>query len=524
MTDPILPPSGSAPDQQPTAAQAAAATGGPTVDVLGPSPRRRRRAPWLVGGGVALALVAGGVAWGVSWYTAEGAQAAEAVPADALAYVGLTVDPSGRQKLDALGTFQKFPQLKKALGLDGDLGSTDVAGALAALVVRDAGCPEVGEDSVKGWIGDRAGLAALPGDGDAVRPLLTLEVTDDAAAERDLKALAACSGDDQVGVAVKGDWAAVSDSAEHAQQALDAAASSSLADSADFDRWTSAAGDRGVVTGYLAPGSLGRLIKGATSAAGGLGTIAGVPDSALAEADLSPAAGLQIGFRDSAVQIDLVSEVRQAAGGGQVTLDGRPELLTRLPDETTIALGSPGASGGLPQEQRDRIVDGLATGLGSFLGGTSLRPALSSLIDIVTGGFSLSVGPQFFATKGERLPVALEVPGDGSNLTTLLRSVSDIVGQDLSRYVQITADDGRAVAGGDQEWSERVLAGGDLGGQPGFRAVTGGDPTGIVGYADLDPIIDSVDQQADLGPLDGFGLEVRSDGRTAHVHASLTTD
>src|SRR3954471_4971700 len=86
----------------------------PTDYLGGPSPaspHRGRR--WGLVGGAAVAVVAlaGATAWAVTQFLGAGAQPATAAPANTLAYVGLDLDPSGGQKIEALRTLRKFPAL-----------------------------------------------------------------------------------------------------------------------------------------------------------------------------------------------------------------------------------------------------------------------------------------------------------------------------------------------------------------------------------------------------------------------------
>ena len=74
--------------------------------------RTRRPAALVAGLGVLGLGLVGGAAFGAYWYLSDGAQAAEAFPADSVGYVGVTLDPSGQQKLAALQTAADQPQLQ----------------------------------------------------------------------------------------------------------------------------------------------------------------------------------------------------------------------------------------------------------------------------------------------------------------------------------------------------------------------------------------------------------------------------
>src|SRR3712207_2879500 len=138
--------------QQPTPADH-----GP-VEYLGgvePAERSRRGRGGLVAGGAAAVVALGAAgAWGVASFMSGGQEAAEVVPADALAYVSLNLDPDGGQKLEAYRTLKKFPALQKYL--DASSGGEDLRRALVEPILAEADCPGVTfEDDVAPWLGDR---------------------------------------------------------------------------------------------------------------------------------------------------------------------------------------------------------------------------------------------------------------------------------------------------------------------------------------------------------------------------------
>src|ERR687890_665636 len=93
---------------------------GPVEYLGGPEPtergRRSRGRTGLVAGGAAAVVALGAAgAWGVASFMSGGQEASEVVPADALAYVSLNLDPDGGQKLEAYRTLKKFPALQEYL-------------------------------------------------------------------------------------------------------------------------------------------------------------------------------------------------------------------------------------------------------------------------------------------------------------------------------------------------------------------------------------------------------------------------
>ena len=254
-------------DQQPTPAPQ-----GP-VEYLGgvePAERSRKgrgRSGLVAGGAAAVVALGAAGAWGVSSFMSGGQQAAAVVPADALAYVSLNLDPDGGQKLEAYQTLKKFPALEEYL--DASSGGEDLRRALVEPLLTEADCPGVSfEDDVAPWLGNALAVAAVPG-GDSVEPVGFLQVTDEDAATEGIETLAGCSpeddADDMGGTAFSDGWLVVAETDAKAQAAVDAAADGALEDDADYQRWVEEAGGAGIVTAYVAadaPASIMEAVDG----------------------------------------------------------------------------------------------------------------------------------------------------------------------------------------------------------------------------------------------------------------------
>ena len=227
---------------------------------VGPARRRRSGARKGLAAGAALVLVAGlGVGGYAAWsaFFATGPQPAEALPASTVGYLSVDLDPAGRQKLEARETLGKFP------ALDGRI-DTDSEGSLRESLfeqLQEAGaCPDLDwGDDVDPWLGDRFAVAAVDlGEQDdespsGVTPVLVVQVTDADLADEGLGAVVECAESDTVGWSIRGGWAVIAETAELAESVTDAAADAPLSDDADFQRWTGAAGDHGVLTAYASP-------------------------------------------------------------------------------------------------------------------------------------------------------------------------------------------------------------------------------------------------------------------------------
>src|SRR5690348_4643786 len=162
---------------QPPSDQPAAADAG--ADVLATEsqpPARGRRRGVLIGASVlAVALVGGGAALAASKLGGGGAQPDEAVPASAVGFVAVDLDPSAGQKVDFLRFARKFPDARTAIGSD-----DDVRKALFEALKKDGQIKGDWSSDVAPWLGDRAGFAVLPpaADGEDPSALVVLAVTD----------------------------------------------------------------------------------------------------------------------------------------------------------------------------------------------------------------------------------------------------------------------------------------------------------------------------------------------------------
>ncbi len=74
---------------------------------------RGRRAGLVAAAAAAVVVAVGAGAYGVVQLLAGGSSPATAVPADAVAYLSLDLDPSAAQKLEAFKILRKFPSIKE---------------------------------------------------------------------------------------------------------------------------------------------------------------------------------------------------------------------------------------------------------------------------------------------------------------------------------------------------------------------------------------------------------------------------
>lgn len=228
----------------------------PIPDPVDRKPRRRAAA---VAGVVAVASVVGVGAWAWQFWSAQGPQPAESLPADTLAYVAVDLAPPGGQKVAAYDALRKFPALKKDLKLGSE---DDLRRSLVDEVLQDSGC-EVDFDTIASWAGDRAALAVVP----VKKPemVVVVQVKDEAGAEEGLTEIERSCGDEDFGFALGEGWAVLARNKSVARQVLSDSEGATLAEDPDYLELTGAAGDAGVVTLFAAP-EAGRAVVDAVEA------------------------------------------------------------------------------------------------------------------------------------------------------------------------------------------------------------------------------------------------------------------
>ncbi|HTE72789.1 MAG TPA: DUF3352 domain-containing protein [Actinomycetes bacterium] len=430
----------------------------------------RRRAPWALvaaGGALVLGLVAG-VGWAVGSLSGGGAQPEDALPAGAIAFVKVDLDPSAGQKIDGFRFLRQFPSLRDHIPLDGD-----VRQVLFEAVAEDAGWGDVDYSSdVEPWLGDRLAVAGYPAGADRTTApaLVALQVTDADAAESGLLRLVDASaggvgGTRDIGFVVAGDYALIAESQELARRYADKAEQGSLAADPRFaedlgsveDGVAAVWVDNAAVAeeaGVLDPMGFG--LGGLATGRDGLGTSAGRTTmvARFAGPDVFEVVG-SVGGAEAAswathplTGLDVLPASTVAAVGIADGDELAPLLVesARRSAEDTAALDDGIAA--LEEESGIALPEDLAVLLGDNLVG-AIDAGESGAIGSVEGGVKVRTD----ASRAQRLLGPL-LSGDlGGPADVVLRTDGD-------SYVLATS--GRQAA--------RLVAPGDLGDQPGFAA------------------------------------------------------
>lgn len=371
----------------------------PEIEYLGPddagpdhegTPAHGRRWALVAGVTAGVLAIAAVAAWGATQYLSGGGPgAASAVPHDALAYVALDLDPSAGQKVEAYRTLRKFPAIREKIG-SGD----DLRRALIGAVLSASSCKNLSyDDDFAPWLGNHVAFALLPGSGKSGEPRaeLAVEVTDEDEAKKVIDAKGGCGQPDgpaDFGTAFTDDgYMVISEDDADAQGIVRDAASSSLAEDADYRHWVDEAGGEGIVTGYVAaeaPQALFRSFMG-MGGMGGMGM--GGPDMGWSS------------YQDS----------------GSVRLAGRAPVFGDSPSP------SPGLPDFSPRGPRPRF--------GMGMGGMSMLPMAPFMMGGPAGLFKDFKGAAFslrFADGALELETATSAVGDATTRDAGASGIKDL--------------------------------------------------------------------------------------------------
>jgi hypothetical protein len=507
-------------------------------EYLGTAPQRPdtadrgKRTAVLAVVAVAVVAVVGAGGWAALQLMSGGTSAATAVPSNAVGYVSLDLDPSAGQKIEAIKIMKKFPGLDKQL----DLGSKDdLRRWVFDKIQEDGSCDKVDySKDIEPWIGDRVALAAVPSGTDSVTPLVAVQVTDEDAARKGVEVLdGACPGaKDSSGTAFVGDYLVVSDTQKHADALASQAKESSLEDDADFQGWMDKAGDSGVVTMYAAPEALSVISKMEKNR----------PRMGKLANDFRGGAGV-VRFHDGGVEAEFV-------GGGLpkslAPKTGAAGADTATLPATTGAALSLAFRRGAVEDSMQSMADMLGTSVADLKAEAEAQTGLELPEDAQTllgDGVSLSVDssadlkPLMSGSDPSSLPFGLRIKGDPAAITAVVDKLKSAVGPEADSLVTKSGD-GVVALGLNQDYVDKLSAGGKLGDERSFQSVVPeADKASAVFYVNFDAGNGWAGRLAgqlsdgdpsvteNVAPLDalGFSAWADSDG-VQHALLRLTTD
>lgn len=501
----------------------------------------RRKA--IIGGGAVVGLAAAGAAvFGAMWYFGTGPQPAEALPDSTIAYVGLDIDPSGKQLLEAKETLEKFP-----LWNDQEIsGRSDLRAAVFDELLAEAPCDLDYADDIEPWLGDRAAMAAVDLGEDQPTPVGVVQVKDADEAEAAFERIAGCDdGSDVGGWAINGEWAVIAETEEIAEEVAEQAQDDPLSGDEDFERWTDEAGDAGILTAYAAPEAGPWIAEGFGSMGSDLDTDGGTPPEVDEALEAFPGAALTIRFEDGGVELETATGTDAFGFGDLAASEDADDAISSLPDDTAAALGF-GFSEGWFEE--------VVAYLGDFSGGMFDVDALLEMVEAESGlelpedaetlaGESVAVSlagdfdPEAFLHADDavdELPVAAKIKGDTDEIQDILDSFlgSDVTTEDDARILANDAEGDYVAVGPDGDYRDEVLEGGDLGGSDVFeKVVEDPDRAASILFVNFDAGDGWLERLAgdneigdNLAPLEAAGLSAWMDDDVAHAVLRITTE
>ena len=517
-------------------------------------------------------LVAVGVgAWAAYSFLTTGPQPAEALPAKTLGYVSIDLDPSGGQKIEALQTLNKFPAFKDYVGINAD---DDLRKEIFGQIQDEAQCDDIDyADDIEPWLGERAAFAAVDVGGEDPDPVIVIQVKDADKADAGLDKIKDCGDSDDLGWAIEGDWAVISESDDVADKIVAATKKGSLADDDDFKHWTDEAGDPGVVTLYAGPAAgdyladhademfgfpLGLMGGGSSDCASGSSDdfeedggyefctdYSDDPSSSIADdlkAKLRDFKGMAatLRFNDGAIEFEMAGDGNLS---GQIMPDGgaSAEVVQTLPADTAAAYGLGFADGWF-----SKIIDTFASYSGEspedLMSELSEMSGLDLPADAETlagDSAAIALGSDFDMDELSSsddlsdIPVAVKIKGDPDEIEKVLDKLRDMAGPDAN-VLESDADGATIVIGPNSDYRADVLKDGGLGDNDVFQdVVREADKAQTVLFVNVDEFEDAVADAAgdsdqefidNLKPVSGFGVTGWVDGDTAHAVLRLTTD
>ena len=508
---------------------------GDTVIDPGPRPPKSRRTALIAGGAAAAVMLgaAGAGAVAVGKLSGGGARPADRLPAGAMYYTEIDLDPGAGQKVGAIRFIRKFPTLKDSFAEDRDVRRS--LWDLAAKGNDDAKKIDYAKD-IEPWLGQRVGLAVMaPEAGDSIDEgdvVAALQVTDENKALDGIRRLNEMDddGDDVFATALDGYIVLAADQAA-ADRYARAADERSLADDATFKADLDGLGERGVMSGWVDVRALGRAVADSKNGEGmsGDGMTMGGSSAEMLAKQLD--GRFAFGVRFDGDDLEVVADghgmpITKALGG-----DGSASVVKDLPDGTLAALGvahgQEAIREGWPrflEQLEDMPIPGIESGPGAVdeaLRAVEEQTGIDLPDDLaVLFGSDFALGVE--AGEGSEPKFGAKARTDGARAESVLGKLIGLgsaTGLQLPVVVQRT-DDGYVVAG-DQAYADQLKADGGLGDSAGFRAaLPDADKADMLLYVDVDRAMvaargmlpmDSLNEP-DLEALDGVGMTASSDG------------
>ncbi|GAA1393040.1 DUF3352 domain-containing protein [Luteococcus peritonei] len=490
------PPDAYLPPEQPVAPAGGATT-------IEPTPRRLGTGAKAGIVGLALLALGGGFALADPMDLREdkGAQGPAAVlPADALGYAAVNLDPSVGQKLEMVRFAMKFPALKQKISLseDGDLKQQFWEAAM-----KDSSCKDKidYEADIKPWLGDHAGVALQKDDDKLV---MAVEASDEAKARAAVEKLDACDSSGSTtkeGVAYRDGYLLLGKDQPTVDAAVASATSAPLSQRAEFTEDLDKLGSTGVMSFWTSKEGLVAASQESSQAAQN-----GVDGTELEQMPVRSAAGT-LRFTDGNPELHFASKSTEP-----VPVSEKGSDLGSLPGETTVALGLANGADLVEQNWPEirKMIESQGTSLADLERDSKLKLP-DDLKTLLGSDLRISLGPVTPESMEDpsTLPVAVATTTDKAKLTELL----DRVGAS-QQGISLTSQGESQVLGINTSWPQKVAeTGSKLADDAAFtKAVDAPEKAQTAGYVNLAQLVDSLgaelsaDEKENLAPLQSVGL------------------
>jgi hypothetical protein len=467
-----------------------------------PEPPKKKRGkviPLIAALAMVLVVAGGGIfAYGK---LKGGDQPSAVLPGTAVAYARVDLNPSAGQKVAAIRFLLKFPSVKDKLGLTGE--KDDLRQKLFEQIKKYAGddLADVDYDKdIKPWLGERAGIAALPpADGkDEPDVVLAVQVKNEGEATKGLDKLMA-NEDKKPGRAFSNGYVLLGEDQATVDAAVATAKDNPLEKNAKFSSDMDKLGEQGFLSAWADMKGIASISgKVDSSALGGIG-------------DASMAAALR--FDSSYVELKGIAQ-----GDKSIKVDSADagDLIAKLPDSTAGAVAVSGGENLVDTmwQQLDKASNGNIKELTEQITeetGLTLPDDLKSLL-----GKNLAVAIDKDSANGPKIAARMET--DPAKAEPVVKKLTTLLHERSSANVPIETakDDDTLVLATDKDYAEQVLKGGNLGQSENFQQAlpeTKGAVT--IGYVDFEAagsLSPRFSSDKDLGALRSGGFVARSTG------------
>ncbi|MFC0629259.1 DUF3352 domain-containing protein [Kribbella deserti] len=473
-----------------------------------PEPQKRRNKLVPLIAALAVFLVAGaGGAFAYSRISGGGEQPEAVLPGNAIAYARIDLDPGAGQKVAALRFGMKFPSVKEKMGITSD--KDDLRQKLFEFIKKESGGELADVDFKKDidpWLGDRAGVVALPGGDQKPEPVVAVQIKDEGKAKAGLdKLFANEDAEDKPGMAFSGDYVLLAEDQALAEKAVADGKQNPLAKNSEFTKTMDELGEPGFAS-FWADG------KG----------IAAMATKELQRPDGKVPAGsfaAALRFDDKFVELKGIGRVDPSTAKLPMT-GGASAAVNTLPSTTAAAIGI-GSGESIIGEiwtQMQKVSSDkfnpteMAKGFAEQYG-LVLPDDLKVLF-----GKSLAVSLDKSTDGGPKVAAKINTdPAKAAAVADKLLGIARSKGREIP--VVKVQDSDTLVLGTSQSYADEVLKDGNLGDSEAFKqAVPNTDNAIMLAYVDFEAVsaMQSRLDNPDLKALRSAGLvsQVTADGKS----------